>query len=130
MKLSTLEVRMLSNLAVPASAQEFENTLKREFGNKSELALLFAHFSFAQYEGKLPGEVVVISELEACSDEKNPALVRYPTELTPEYLCPLMGNTPLECLLAQGPVRDTLKNVLAPVTVELDEISWDMRHFE
>lgn len=100
---------------------ELMNMIRREFGSKDWLALWFAARSIAKFNGE-QGEVIVFSRLQNCTDEDHPNAV-FPKICNSE-------PSAVECLLKQERVRDTLKNMLSPITISNDHISWDASKFE
>jgi len=99
--------------------KDFENTINREFGDKSSLAIWFVEHSIVTQ-----GDVI-FSRLQACSDEKE----ANPGAAFALRSC-LAKRTIPECLFEQEPTKNTLKNILSQISVNNDEISWDPRKFE
>jgi len=121
-------------IASDEKVAQLTELVKREFGSKDKLALWFAEFSIARYDGDRSGDFIVFFTLQTCSDERNatvtPTRIEEAKQPDPATKACLLEHTMLECLFGQRQVIDTLKNVLSPIRVENDEISWDMNEFD
>jgi hypothetical protein len=109
--------------------EDFDNTIKREFGEKYTLAIWFAANSIAKYNEAGGDDVIIYSRLQTCSDEKEANPERVQSAASALQVC-LLKRTMLECLFEQEPVKNTLKNILSQISINNGDISWDARKFE